>query len=68
MDMWLNHPFDWSRTSPYPELNIPAEVSEFRDVSVTYFQQYITQKVVVERAWELYNEKLTESSGLGSYL
>jgi hypothetical protein len=64
IDMWLNHPFDWSQTSPYPELNIPAEVGEFRDISVTYFQQYIAQKVVVERAWELYNEKLTECSGL----
>jgi hypothetical protein len=64
IDVWMNHPFDWSRTSPYPELNIPAEVGQFRDVSVTYFQEYTAQKIVVERAWEVYNEKLTECSGL----
>jgi hypothetical protein len=64
IDMWLNHPFDWSRTSPYPELNIPAEVGQFRDVSVTYFNEYMAQKIVVERAWQVYNEKLTECSGL----
>ena len=65
IDMWLNYPSDWSRTSPYPELNIPAEVGEFRDVSVTYFQQYTTHKAVVARAWELYAEKPTEFSGWG---
>merc|ERR1719329_920915 len=32
IDAWLSHPFDWSRTSPCPELNIPAEVGQFRDV------------------------------------
>jgi hypothetical protein len=64
IDMWLNHPFDWSKTSPYPELNIPAEVGEFRGVSVTHFNAYMAQKIVVERAWEVYNDKLTECSGL----
>jgi len=63
IDMWLNHPFDWSRTSPYPELNIPAEVGDFRDVSVTHFTAYMAQKIVVEEAWRLYNLKLIECSG-----
>jgi len=64
IDVWLSHPFDWSRTSPYPELNIPPEVGAFRDISVTYFQEYMAQKIVVEQAWEVYNEKLAECSGL----
>jgi len=64
INLWLNHPFDWSKTSPYPELDIPADVGQFRDTSVTYFNQYTAQKIVVELAWEVYNEKLAECSGL----
>jgi len=64
VDLWLNHPYDWSRTSPYPELDIPADVGEFRAVSVTHFQDYMAQKIVVEREWEIYNAKLIECSEL----
>jgi len=63
IDLWLNHPFDWSKTSPYPELNIPADVGAFRDVSVTYFEEYMAQKIVVEAEWAKYEAKLLECSG-----
>lgn len=68
IETWLDHPFDWSKTSPYPELNIPADVAEFREVSVDYFTQYIEQKPVVEEAWRVYNEKLVECSGFEAAL
>ena len=68
IDVWLNHPFDWSRTSPYPELNIPSDVVEFRHVSVDYFTQYMEQKVIVEEAWRVYNLKLIECSAFETTL
>jgi len=64
IDSWLSHPFNWAQTSPYPILDIPQDVRDFRGVSVTYFNQYMEQKVIVEEAWTLYNEKLIECAGL----
>jgi len=63
----------------YPILNLPDPVKAFREESggVThngilieegYFQGYMAQKIIVEHAWELYNEKLMECSGLEAAL
>jgi len=64
IDEWLSHPFNWAQTSPYPILDLPQDVRDFRQISVTYFTQYMAQKIVVERVWREYNEKLVECSGL----
>ena len=61
---WLSHPFNWAQTSPYPVLDLPQDVRDFRHVSVTHFHDYMEQKIIVERAWMEYNEKLEECSGL----
>jgi len=61
-DHVLTHCFDWSDMSPYPTLNFPAEVREFRRFSVTEFTRYIEQKRIVEEYWRQYNLKLTECS------
>jgi len=57
---WLSHPFNWAQTSPYPILDLPEDVRDFRHVSVTHFTDYMAQKIIVERAWREYNEKLEE--------
>jgi hypothetical protein len=57
---WLDHDFNWAQTSPYPLLEIPQDVRDFRHISVTHFQDYMAQKIIVERAWLVYNEKLEE--------
>lgn len=64
IDDWLSHPFNWAQTSPYPLLDLPQDVRDFRHISVTYFTQYMAQKIVVETAWREYNEKLLECAGL----
>jgi len=46
--------------SPYPTLDLPADVIDFRHLSVTYFHQYIVRKQAVEEAWAAYNLKLEE--------
>lgn len=64
---WLTRQFDgsfWAETSPYPVLDTPEVVRNFRDTSVTWFNEYKDQKIVVERAWEVYNSKVVECSGL----
>jgi len=61
-DHVLTRCFDWSDMSPYPILNFPEEVKEFRRFSVTTFTRYIEQKRIVEEYWRLYNLKLTECS------
>ena len=61
-DHVLSRCFDWSDMSPYPILNFPEEVKEFRRFSVTEFTRYIEQKRIVEEYWRLYNLKLTECS------
>lgn len=61
-DHVLSRCFDWSDMSPYPILNFPEEVKQFRRFSVTEFTRYIEQKRVVEEYWRLYNLKLTECS------
>ena len=59
--MWLDHhPFNWLQTSPYPTLDLPQNARDFRHVSVTYFTQYIEQKISVWRLRREYNEKLLE--------
>merc|ERR1719453_2417489 len=50
--------------SPYPILDLPEDVRDFRHVSVTHFRDYMEQKIVVERAWTEYNEKLEECATL----
>merc|ERR1719199_208256 len=61
---WLDHPFNWAQTSPYPLLDLPPDVRDFRHVSVGHFTDYMEQKIVVETAWRLYNEKLEECATL----
>merc|ERR1719409_2484364 len=61
---WLSHPFNWAQTSPYPILDLPQDVRDFRHVSVTYFHDYTAQKIITERAWLVYNEKLEECAVL----
>jgi hypothetical protein len=61
---WLDHPFNWAQTSPYPLLELPQDVRDFRHVSVTHFTEYMAQKIKVERAWLEYNEKLEECAEL----
>jgi len=64
---WLSRQFDgsfWAETSPYPALDTPTVVRQFRDDTVTWFDEYKEQKIVVERAWEVYNAKVVECSGL----
>jgi Notch-like protein len=61
---WLNHPFNWAQTSPYPILELPQDVRDFRHVSVGYFRDYHAQKIVTERVWLEYNEKLEECAVL----
>jgi len=60
IDDWLSHPFNWAQTSPYPLLDLPQDVRDFRHVSVGHFHDYMAQKIIVETAWRLYNEKLEE--------
>jgi hypothetical protein len=64
IETWFSHDFNWAQTSPYPTLDIPEDVRDFRGVSVTYFNQYMAQKIIVEEAWQLYNEKLEECAVL----
>jgi len=64
IDDWLSHPFNWAQTSPYPILDLPQDVRDFRHVSVTHFHDYMEQKIIVERAWQEYNEKLVECAEL----
>jgi len=61
---WLTNPFNWADMSPYPVLQIPADVVDFRAVSVTLFESYMEQKIIVEHAWEVYRERLIECSEL----
>lgn len=64
---WLSRQFDasfWAETSPYPALDMPKVVRDFRTTSVTWFNEYKEQKIVVEKAWEVYNAKVVECSGL----
>jgi len=67
IDAWLDHPFNWAQTSPYPILDLPQDVRDFRHVSVTHFTSYMAQKIVVERVWREYNEKLVECAGLEEF-
>jgi len=60
----LTRCFDWADMSPYPILDSPLDVSEWRRFSVTEFGHYIEQKRIVEEAWNFYNLKLTECSGI----
>jgi len=64
IDAWLSHPFNWAQTSPYPILDLPQDVRDFRHVSVGYFHDYREQKIITERAWLEYNEKLVECADL----
>jgi hypothetical protein len=64
IDVWMSHDFNWAQTSPYPLLDLPQDVRDFRAVSVTYFHQYMAQKIIVEEAWNVYNAKLIECSDL----
>jgi len=64
IDAWLSHPFNWAQTSPYPILDLPQDVRDFRHVSVGYFHDYREQKTITERAWLEYNEKLEECAVL----
>merc|ERR1719199_947746 len=63
-DEWFSHPFNWAQTSPYPILDLPQDVRDFRHVSVGYFHDYREQKTITERAWLEYNEKLEECAVL----
>jgi len=60
----LSHCFNWERQSPYPTLDVPEPVTEWRRLSVTLFNTYIERKQVVEEKWRIYNAKLEECSGL----
>jgi hypothetical protein len=64
IDAWLSHPFNWAQTSPYPILDLPPDVRDFRHVSVGYFHDYREQKIITQRAWLEYNEKLEECAVL----
>jgi len=48
----------------YPIADYTSEVRDFRSVSVTTFEEYIAQKVVVEAAWDAYNAKIVECARL----
>lgn len=63
-DHVLEHCFNWGDMSPYPQLNLPSDVREFRRLSITEFTSYVFQKGEVQEAWTRYNDKLTECSGL----
>jgi len=71
----LEDPFRWQlayhkegeetsqSTEDYPLID-NSHVIEFRRFSVDYFGRYITQKPLVELAWENYNRKLLECAAL----
>jgi len=59
----LSHCMDWSDSSPYPTLDLPQDVRDFRHLSVTHFETYIIKKEAVELAWSAYNTKIVECSG-----
>jgi len=48
----------------YPIADYSSEVRNFRSVSVTTFEEYIAQKVIVEAAWDAYNAKIIECARL----
>ena len=58
----VDHSQTWADMSSHPTLNLPQDAPDFRQVSVTHFNDYMAQKIVVERAWQEYNEKLVECS------
>lgn len=45
---------------PYPSVDIPTEIQEFRSFSETEFTAYMDQKPIVEAAWTAYQTKLLE--------
>merc|ERR1719446_800645 len=72
----LDDPFSWipvaSKEGPetalsqheYPIVDLTDQVVQFRSFSVEYFGHYMTQRPIVERAWNEYNTKLLECAVL----
>jgi len=72
----LADPFHWTITEykegaetsqsvqPYPAIDLADDVVDFRTFSVSHFGEYIVQLPKVQRAWQLYAEKLDECARL----
>lgn len=57
-------PFDWSRTRPYPVLDIPRDVLDFWHQVEIWKVGYMERWTIVQEAWRVHNVKLIECSQL----
>jgi len=66
--IFLDDPFDWDRTRPYPVLDWTQDERDFRRVSAHEFHMYMRQRPIVFAAWAEYNNKIVECANLEAVL